>query len=132
MLILALMSTCDMELMTDVEYLLALSEHECDLWVKGLRYLAQDTIAAPYPLQMERWLWKEFGDMNNNSGNSGGVTLKDIKVFLPQVNCKISNQRLKETFQEIDSRKHGELCFDEFTALYHLLVHHENVYPFLC
>lgn len=113
--------------MITVECLTALSEHECDLWVKGLRYLAQDTISAPYPLQIERWLWKEFSDMNNNSGGGGGVTLKDVKVFLPQVNCKISNQRLKETFQEIDSRKHGELCFDEFTSLYHLLIHHENV-----
>lgn len=45
---------------------LALSEKECELWVKGLRHLVQDTINAPYPLQVERWLRKEFYAMENS------------------------------------------------------------------
>lgn len=44
----------------------ALSEKECELWVKGLRHLVQDTINAPYPLQVERWLRKEFYAMENS------------------------------------------------------------------
>lgn len=47
-------------------YLSALSEKECELWIKGLRYLVQDTINAPYPLQVERWLRKEFYTMENS------------------------------------------------------------------
>ena len=43
----------------------ALSEKECELWVKGLRYLVQDTIYAPYPLQVERWLRKKFYGIEN-------------------------------------------------------------------
>lgn len=44
----------------------ALSEKECELWVKGLRHLVQDTVNAPYPLQVERWLRKEFYAMDNS------------------------------------------------------------------
>lgn len=47
-------------------FISALSEKECELWVKGLRHLVQDTINAPYPLQVERWLRKEFYAMENS------------------------------------------------------------------
>lgn len=43
----------------------ALSEKECEIWIKGLRYLVQDTIDAPYPVQIERWLRKEFYSMES-------------------------------------------------------------------
>ena len=45
---------------------LALSEKECELWIKGLRHLVNDTITATYPLQVERWLRKEFYAMEND------------------------------------------------------------------
>ena len=45
---------------------LALSEKECELWIRGLRYLIPDSINAPYPLQVERWLRKEFYAMENS------------------------------------------------------------------
>lgn len=38
----------------------AVSENECELWLQGLRYMTSDTINSPYPLQVERWLRKEF------------------------------------------------------------------------
>lgn len=47
-------------------FISALSEKECELWIKGLRHLVQDTINAPYPLQVERWLRKEFYTMENS------------------------------------------------------------------
>jgi hypothetical protein len=46
--------------------LVALSEKECELWVRGLRHLVPDTVAASYPLQVERWLRKEFYSMENS------------------------------------------------------------------
>ena len=105
--------------------LVALSKSECDLWVKGLRYLAKETIGSSYPLQMERWLWKEFSEMA--IGERTTVTLKDVKAFLPQVNCQMTKQKLKEAFQEVDKRKMGELAFDEFASLYHILIFDERV-----
>lgn len=79
---------------------------------------------------MERWLWKEFSEMA--TGERTTVTLKDVKAFLPQVNCQMTKQKLKEAFQEVDSRKLGELSFDEFTNLYHILVFDDNVpYPYI-
>ena len=121
-----------------------MSESECDLWVKGLRYLTRDTISASYPLQVERWLWKEFTDININSNNNNGtgaangsnmgaggvVTLKDVKAFLLQANCKMGNQRLREAFAEVDTRKSGQLTFDQFAALYQILIHDQQVSRF--
>lgn len=47
-------------------FVLALYEKECELWVRCLRHLVPDTINAPYPLQVERWLRKEFYAMENS------------------------------------------------------------------
>jgi Ca2+-binding EF-hand superfamily protein len=55
------------------------------------------------------------------------VTLKDLKAFLPRVNCKISTGRLRELFQEVDTRKRTELGFDDFATLYHKLMFDEQV-----
>lgn len=49
-----------------MDFLAAYSEKECDLWLKGLRNLMTNTIDAPYPLQVERWLRKEFYGMQND------------------------------------------------------------------
>lgn len=103
----------------------ALSEKECELWRRGLEYLLPDTMNAPYPLQVERWLRKEFYNMENNREM---VTLKDIKAFLPRVNCKISTSKLRELFQEVDTRKRTELGFDDFATLYHRLMFDENTF----
>ena len=55
------------------------------------------------------------------------VTLKEMKAFLPRVNCKISTNRLRDLFQEVDTRRRTELGFDDFAALYHKLMFDENV-----
>lgn len=55
------------------------------------------------------------------------VTLKDVKTFLPRVNCKIGTNRLRELFQEVDTRNRNELGFDDFVILYHKLMFDQNV-----
>lgn len=55
------------------------------------------------------------------------VTLKDVKAFLPRVNCKIATNRLREFFQEVDTRNRNELGFDDFVILYHKLMFDQNV-----
>lgn len=34
--------------------------------MKGLKYMVQDTIHSAYPLQVERWLRKEFYSIQNS------------------------------------------------------------------
>ncbi|XP_066587493.1 1-phosphatidylinositol 4,5-bisphosphate phosphodiesterase gamma-1 isoform X2 [Prorops nasuta] len=97
----------------------ALSEKECELWVKGLKYLMLDTINAPYPLQVERWLRKEFYAMESLKET---VTLKDMKSFLPRINYKLPMNKLRELFQEVDTRNRGEIGFDDFIGLYQKLM----------
>lgn len=55
------------------------------------------------------------------------VALKDIKAFLPRINCKISTTRLREAFQEVDTRKRNEVGFDDFTTLHNKLIFDETV-----
>ncbi|CAH1709910.1 1-phosphatidylinositol 4,5-bisphosphate phosphodiesterase gamma-1 isoform X2 [Aphis gossypii] len=103
----------------------ALSEQECELWLKGLYHLVNDTVCAPYPLQVERWLRKEFYTMENSRET---VTLKDVKSFFPRVHCKISTSKLRELFQEVDTRKRNELNFDEFVSLYNKLIYNSGIF----
>lgn len=103
----------------------AITAKDCEQWLKGLRYLVADTVSSPYPLQVERWLRKEFYSMENGRNV---VTLKDLKAFLPRINCKISNSRLKELFQEVDTRRKGEIAFESFATLYHTLIHDEQFF----
>lgn len=102
----------------------AQSAKECDCWIKGIEFLTKDTLTAPYPLQVERWLRKEFYSMENGKGI---VTMKDLKAFLPRINCKIPTGKLKELFQEVDTKRKGEIGFESFATFYHSLIHDENI-----
>ncbi|XP_019759127.2 1-phosphatidylinositol 4,5-bisphosphate phosphodiesterase gamma-1 [Dendroctonus ponderosae] len=97
----------------------ALSEEERKLWVKGLNYLVKDTITAPYSLQVQSWLRREFYEME---GNRELVNLKDLKSFLPRINYKLSTSKLRELFNEVDTRKRAEIGFDDFAVLYQKLM----------
>lgn len=103
---------------------LAISKQDCDRWVDGLRYLIKDTLNSPYPLQLERWIWKEFYNMTPERPT---ITLKVVKAFLPTVNCQIAKSRLKEVFSEVNNRSVGELSFDEFATLCHFLTYDGTV-----
>ncbi|KAJ8929429.1 hypothetical protein NQ314_017878 [Rhamnusium bicolor] len=96
---------------------------ECDLWIRGLRYLVKDTITAPYPLQVQRWLRREFYAMENPRES---INLKDLKCFLTRVNYKIPPSKLREIFNDVDTRKRAEIGFDDFATLYHKIIFEEN------
>lgn len=53
--------------------------------------------------------------------------MKDIKSFLPRVNCKIATCKLREYFQEVDTKKRSEITFDEFVEFYQKLMFDESV-----
>lgn len=59
------------------------------------------------------------------------VTLKEVKAFLPKINCKISTSKLRDFFQEVDTGTKGEIGFDDFSTLYHKLIFDENVSTYL-
>lgn len=55
------------------------------------------------------------------------ITLKEVKAFLPKINCKISTSKLRDLFQEVDTSKRGEIGFDDFSLLYQKIIFDENV-----
>ncbi|KAL3276024.1 hypothetical protein HHI36_020754 [Cryptolaemus montrouzieri] len=87
--------------------IVALSEKECELWVKGLRYLVKDTLAAPYSIKVQGWLRREFYGMENVN---------------EAINYKISTYKLREVFNEVDTRRRTEICFDDFAVLYQKII----------
>ncbi|XP_018565095.1 1-phosphatidylinositol 4,5-bisphosphate phosphodiesterase gamma-1-like [Anoplophora glabripennis] len=101
----------------------ATSEADCDQWIRGLRYLVKDTINAPYLLQVQAWLRKEFNAVESQNEKIG---LKDIKFFLSRINCKITNNKLREIFNEVDTRERGEIGFDDFAVLYQMITNEDN------
>lgn len=55
------------------------------------------------------------------------VSLKEIKGFLPRLNFKMSVNILRDLFNEVDTRRRGEIGFDDFATLYHKLILDESV-----
>lgn len=55
------------------------------------------------------------------------VNLKDLKSFLPRINYKIPTSKLREVFNEVDTKRRAEIGFDDFTLLYQKLLVEENV-----
>ncbi|XP_028039565.1 1-phosphatidylinositol 4,5-bisphosphate phosphodiesterase gamma-1 isoform X1 [Bombyx mandarina] len=101
----------------------AQTDKECEAWVKGVLYLIAEAVSASYPLQIERWLRKEFYSIENSHEK---ITLKEVKAFLPKINCKISTSKLRDVFQDVDTEKRGEIGFDDFAVLYQKLIFDEN------
>ncbi|XP_075990580.1 small wing phospholipase C gamma 1 isoform X3 [Anticarsia gemmatalis] len=101
----------------------AQTDKECEAWMKGVDFLLDEALNASYPLQIERWLRKEFYAIENVNEN---ITLKEVKSFLPKINCKISTSKLRDLFQDVDKAKRGEIGFDDFALLYQRIIFDEN------
>ncbi|XP_023013479.2 small wing phospholipase C gamma 1 [Leptinotarsa decemlineata] len=90
----------------------ASSKEECERLLRGLRYLVEESIKAPYPLQVQVYLRREFYIMASGKET---VNLKDLKSLFPR---KMGNTKLREIFNEVDTRKRGEIGFDDFATLH--------------
>ncbi|XP_032527814.2 1-phosphatidylinositol 4,5-bisphosphate phosphodiesterase gamma-1 [Danaus plexippus] len=101
----------------------AQTDKDCEAWKQGLKFLIDEAVNASYPLLIERWLRREFYAIENSHEK---ITLKEVKAFLPKINCKISTSKLRDIFQEVDAGKRGEIGFDDFSVLYHKLIYDEN------
>ncbi|ALC48580.1 sl [Drosophila busckii] len=116
----------------------ALSEIEAEHWVRGLRYMVKDTQLAPYTLQLDRWLRREYYALEHVHAHahmgkpeqSTPVTIKDFKSFLSSVSCKMSTSKFMECFTDDIRRKH-DLKFDDFSRLYQKLLLPVNFLPLL-
>uniref|UniRef100_A0A8C5G6R4 Phosphoinositide phospholipase C n=1 Tax=Gouania willdenowi TaxID=441366 RepID=A0A8C5G6R4_GOUWI len=67
------------------------SDEEMTMWVKGLSWLVADTLKSPTPLQIERWLRKQFYAVDRNREDR--ISCKDLKSMLSQVNYRVPNMR---------------------------------------
>uniref|UniRef100_A0A8C9XGT1 Phosphoinositide phospholipase C n=1 Tax=Sander lucioperca TaxID=283035 RepID=A0A8C9XGT1_SANLU len=100
--------------------LAATSDEEMTMWVKGLNWLVADTLKAPTPLQIERWLRKQFYAVDRNREDR--ISCKDLKSMLSQVNYRVPNMRfLREKLPDSELRN-GDVSFSQFAQLYRSLM----------
>ncbi|XP_063311785.1 1-phosphatidylinositol 4,5-bisphosphate phosphodiesterase gamma-1 isoform X2 [Pelobates fuscus] len=99
----------------------ATSEEEVNMWIKGLNWLLQDTLQAPTPLQIERWLRKQFYSLDRNREDK--ISVKDLKNMLSQVNYRVPNMRfLRDRLTEVEQRNR-EINYAQFCQLYRYLMY---------
>ncbi|KAL3860223.1 hypothetical protein ACJMK2_010378 [Sinanodonta woodiana] len=98
---------------------------EFQKWKRGLDYLEKNAKMVSYPTLKERWLRREFYDMDRLGQEK--ITLKSLKAWMQKINFKISTNRLRERFNEVDTTKRGDICFQEFAVLFHKLVHDSRI-----
>ncbi|XP_048838622.1 1-phosphatidylinositol 4,5-bisphosphate phosphodiesterase gamma-1 [Brienomyrus brachyistius] len=100
--------------------LAATSDEEMSMWVKGLMWLEADTLNSPTPLQIERWLRKQFHAVDRNREDK--ISCKDLKSMLSQVNYRVPNMRfLREKFPDVELRN-GDVTYSQFAQLYRSLM----------
>uniref|UniRef100_A0A673AIP4 1-phosphatidylinositol 4,5-bisphosphate phosphodiesterase gamma n=1 Tax=Sphaeramia orbicularis TaxID=375764 RepID=A0A673AIP4_9TELE len=100
--------------------LAATSDEEMTMWVKGLNWLVADTLKSPTPLQIERWLRKQFYAVDRNREDR--ISCKDLKSMLSQVNYRVPNMKfLREKLPDSEMRN-GDVSFSQFSQLYRSLM----------
>uniref|UniRef100_A0A8B9VNR1 1-phosphatidylinositol 4,5-bisphosphate phosphodiesterase gamma n=1 Tax=Anas zonorhyncha TaxID=75864 RepID=A0A8B9VNR1_9AVES len=98
----------------------ATSEEEVNMWIKGLNWLVADTLRAATPLQIERWLRKQFYSLDRNREDR--ISAKDLKNMLSQVNYRVPNMRfLRERLTDVEQRN-GDITYGQFAQLYRSLM----------
>ncbi|KAM6163853.1 LOW QUALITY PROTEIN: 1-phosphatidylinositol 4,5-bisphosphate phosphodiesterase gamma-1 [Rhynchocyon petersi] len=99
----------------------ATSEDEVNMWIKGLSWLMEDTLQAATPLQIERWLRKQFYSVDRNREDR--ISAKDLKNMLSQVNYRVPNMRfLRERLTDLEQRS-GDITYGQFAQLYRSLMY---------
>ncbi|KAK1156161.1 1-phosphatidylinositol 4,5-bisphosphate phosphodiesterase gamma-1-like isoform X1 [Acipenser oxyrinchus oxyrinchus] len=101
--------------------LAATSDEEMTMWVKGLTWLVADTLNSSTPLQIERWLRKQFYAADRSREDK--ISSKDLKSMLSQVNYRVPNMRfLREKFPDVEL-KNGDVSYSQFAQLYRNLMY---------
>ncbi|XP_061066055.1 1-phosphatidylinositol 4,5-bisphosphate phosphodiesterase gamma-1 isoform X1 [Eubalaena glacialis] len=110
----------------------ATSEDEVNMWIKGLTWLMEDTLQAATPLQIERWLRKQFYSVDRNredrwvlhcGPSPAGISAKDLKNMLSQVNYRVPNMRfLRERLTDLEQRT-SDITYGQFAQLYRSLMY---------
>lgn len=100
--------------------LAATSDEEMVMWVKGLTWLMSDTLSSSTPLQIERWLRKQFYAVDRNREDR--ISCKDLKCMLCQVNYRVPNMKfLREKLPDGELRN-GDVSYSHFAQLYRSLM----------
>lgn len=78
---------------------LAQNPSERDYWVKGLIYLKYRNQFVPPLALTHRWLCREWSALPKNSQQK--LSMREYKIFLQRANVKLSNNKVRDTYQRI-------------------------------
>ncbi|XP_046842462.1 1-phosphatidylinositol 4,5-bisphosphate phosphodiesterase gamma-1-like isoform X1 [Xenia sp. Carnegie-2017] len=77
------------------------------------------------PNLIYRWLLKEWSLLTSSIKKE--ITMKEVKQFLQRANIKMNNARVRELFQDVDTKKLGHINFDGFRYLYNVLMYQREI-----
>eukprot|EP00054_Salpingoeca_dolichothecata_P031739 m.264485 g.264485 ORF g.264485 m.264485 type:complete len:1303 (-) comp27854_c0_seq1:245-4153(-) len=70
-----------------------------------------------------RWLERHWSPLKNaKQERRESMTLKEVKLWMKDINLKLKNPEIKDFFSQVDKIKMQIIGFHEFTELYHLLL----------
>ncbi|XP_023319680.1 1-phosphatidylinositol 4,5-bisphosphate phosphodiesterase gamma-1 isoform X2 [Eurytemora carolleeae] len=90
-------------------------------------YLIDDVNSASYGLSLQRWFRKCFYEMET-PGKEGVISFQELKKFMQKVNYKVSASSLKDKFMVYDTKKSGEIFFDDFCSMFQDLVFSQQMF----
>ncbi|XP_071822304.1 1-phosphatidylinositol 4,5-bisphosphate phosphodiesterase gamma-1-like isoform X2 [Apostichopus japonicus] len=103
----------------------AANKDEFNLWYYGLQWLLEDTGRANHPLELERWMKREFFSFGKTTEDK--ITLREMKSILPRMNLKMNIKDLRDAFNEVSKSVRQDLTMNEFIKLYHNLLRQPSV-----
>ena len=87
----------------------------------------KDVNSASYGLSLQRWFRKCFYEMET-PGKEGVISFQELKKFMQKVNYKVSASALKDKFTVYDTKKSGEIFFDDFCSMFQDLVFSQTMF----
>lgn len=61
-------------------------------------------------------------------GKEGVISFQELKKFMQKVNYKVSASSLKDKFMVYDTKKSGEIFFDDFCSMFQDLVFSQQMF----
>eukprot|EP01137_Pigoraptor_chileana_P021942 Opistho-2@86298 len=100
-------------------YIAAESPEQYETWVQGTLFLMENESESPEPQAIKTWLRKEWNMLSRTTNER--ISLKEVTAFLTRANLKLKKERIKEVFTKVDRANGGQIGFEEFVELYHVL-----------
>uniref|UniRef100_A0A7M5UTU2 Phosphoinositide phospholipase C n=1 Tax=Clytia hemisphaerica TaxID=252671 RepID=A0A7M5UTU2_9CNID len=98
---------------------------ERNYWMKGLVYLKFRNQYVPTVALTQRWLCREWSGLPKN--NQQKMSMREYKMFLQRANIKLSNNKVRDTYQKVLTPRSSGIDATGFCQAYYNLLHQSSI-----